>query len=182
MEFTLITLSLALATSVTATMSWSLDRVANPTEDESDAYNRITDAMNAAIARWQPYWLANKHCTVSYVPGIGTADGNYNGNIRFGSDRQYMVEGYALHEIAHVLGVGGGNPRFYANCQNHEWPLASMVIAKYYGQGQVLHCAGEHFYPYGLNFADEFSEENYARHCEVVDAMIRDGMQEQRGE
>src|SRR5262245_48282748 len=90
-----------------ANISWQLQRSTNPTSDQNDAYNRITSAMNLAVARYNRLAVRpSKSITVQYVPSVATADGNFNGNIRFGSNRSYMTERTALHEISHTLGIG----------------------------------------------------------------------------
>jgi hypothetical protein len=89
-----------------ATITWSLVRASNPTEDQRTAYDAITRAMNAAVARYNNLSDLGKTITVRYEPGVPTADGNINGTIRFGSNRSYMNERTALHEIAHTIGVG----------------------------------------------------------------------------
>ena len=89
-----------------ATITWTLVRASNPTQDQQTAYNLITSAMNAAVARYNNLSDLGKNITVRYEPGVPTADGNINGTIRFGSNRSYMNERTALHEIAHTIGVG----------------------------------------------------------------------------
>jgi hypothetical protein len=95
-----------LTTLTTATLTWRLQRAQNPTTDQSDAYWRIESAMNAAVARYNRLTSRpSKSLTVQYVPSVPTADGNFNGNIRFGANRAYMNERTALHEISHTLGL-----------------------------------------------------------------------------
>ena len=70
-----------------ATITWSLVRASNPTADQRSAYDLITKAMNAAVARYNNLSDLGKTLTVRYEPGVPTADGNINGTIRFGSNR-----------------------------------------------------------------------------------------------
>ena len=64
---------------------------------------RIADAMNAAVELYNTEGEFEKTIIASYSPGTPTADGNYNGHIRFGGQISKRV---ALHEIAHTLGIG----------------------------------------------------------------------------
>src|SRR5262245_45074701 len=68
-----------------ATITWYLVRVSNPTADQTDAYNRITAAMNAAVTMYnQQTTYCSGNLRVEYNPSVPTADGNVNGTIRFG--------------------------------------------------------------------------------------------------
>jgi hypothetical protein len=87
-------------------ITYTLARASSPTADQTDAYNRITAAMNLAVAEYNCYLSTSKALSVSYVTSVPTADGSYNGSIRFGTDRGYMNQATAQHEIAHTLGVG----------------------------------------------------------------------------
>jgi hypothetical protein len=88
-----------------STITWTLVRAQNPSADQQDAYNRITAAMNAAVARYNNLSDLGKNITVYYEPSVPTADGNINGTIRFGA-KASMNERTALHEISHTIGVG----------------------------------------------------------------------------
>lgn len=109
-------------------VTYTLAKVANPNDDQKDAYNRITKAMDAATARWNkwnsehPSDSIAMHLNVNYRPGVPTAQANpkyalnqngwkgwgpgFEGTIDFGSNRSYMVEGTALHEIGHNMSSG----------------------------------------------------------------------------
>jgi hypothetical protein len=153
-----------------AALTWSLSRNPNPSQDEIDAYNRIETSMNAAVGRYNQ--LAPDASKTITVP---TADGSFNGNIRFGSNRSYMNERTALHEISHTLGVGT-TWSFDSRCASGDWPNALPVLRSFDGPDAVINCGGSHFWPYGLNYDDEWSETNAVRHCQIVNAMVRDGL------
>jgi Ricin-type beta-trefoil lectin domain-like len=143
-----------------------------------NAYNLITAAMNLAVKRYNKWGNFDKLVTVNYVPSVPTADANYSGNMRFGANTQYMVEGTALHELGHCMGVGT-SPRWTA-------PLvvgANFVGAKtlqwvkyYDGANAVINCDTQHFWPYGLNFAGEYSQTAFDRHVRIIWAMRQDGL------
>lgn len=160
-----------------AAITWTLVRTQAPTPDQQDAYARITSAMNAAVARYNSLSDLNMTITVSYAPGVPTADGNINGAIRFGSNRSYMTERTALHEIAHTLGVGlsGG---WHSLSSGGPWrgAQANTLVRQYDGTNAVINTGGGHFWPYGLNYDNEFSQTNADRHVHIVAAMKRDGL------
>ncbi|MEY9989080.1 hypothetical protein ABIE67_001112 [Streptomyces sp. V4I8] len=162
--------------SAAATITWTLERAANPTEDQRTAYDLITRAMNAAVARYNNLSDLGKAITVRYDPGVPTADGNLNGTIRFGN-RSYMNERTALHEIAHTIGVGTssgwsrlGGSGTWTGAQ------ATALVRQFDGSAAKLSTGGGHFWPYGLNYDNEFSNTAADRHVQIVAAMVRDGL------
>lgn len=159
-----------------ATITWTLERAANPTQDQQTAYNLITAAMNAAVARYNNVSDLGKTITVRYDPGVPTADGNINGTIRFGN-RGYMTERTALHEIAHTIGVGTSS-RWSSLGGSGTWrgAQATALVKQFDGSGATLSTGGGHFWPYGLNYENEFSNTAANRHVQIVAAMVRDGL------
>jgi hypothetical protein len=165
-----------LTTLTTADLTWRLQRAQNPTTDQSDAYWRIESAMNAAVARYNRLTSRpSKSLTVQYVPSVQTADGNFNGNIRFGSNRAYMNERTALHEISHTLGIGQ-TQAFNQRCSANNWPGATRLLRSWDGGSAKINCGGGHIWPYGLNYDNEMSEVNADRHCWLIEAMLADGL------
>lgn len=160
-----------------ATITWRIQKSTNPSSDEADAYARIEAAMRLAVARYNRLApRANKAVTVQYVPSVATADGNFNGNIRFGKNRSYMNERTALHEIAHTLGIGT-TQAFNARCAANNWPSATALLRSWDGPSAKINCGGGHIWPYGLNYDNEMSETNANRHCQLINAMLADGLQ-----
>ncbi|QHC66087.1 hypothetical protein GSU68_05480 [Rathayibacter sp. VKM Ac-2759] len=158
-------------------ITYTLHRSATPTADEQDAYSRITAAMDAAVGRYNAGSDITKQIDVYYTPGVPTAEASNNGTLRFGENRSYMVEGTALHEISHTIGVGQ-NGGWYEHCVNGVWDgaQATAVVRSFDGGGAQLNCGGSHIWPYGLNYSNEFSDAAFTRHVEVVEAMLADGM------
>ncbi|GAA4061080.1 hypothetical protein [Streptomyces shaanxiensis] len=159
-----------------ATITWTLERASNPTQDQLTAYDLITKAMNAAVARYNNLSDLGKTITVRYDPGVPTADGNINGTIRFGN-RSYMNERTALHEIAHTIGVGTssgwsrlGGSGTWTGAQ------ATALVRQFDGSSAKLSTGGGHFWPYGLNYDNEYSNTAADRHVQIVAAMVRDGL------
>ncbi|KAH7141453.1 hypothetical protein B0J13DRAFT_445619 [Dactylonectria estremocensis] len=176
MRFSLLSFVWLYACIASATITWSLQRVSNPTTDQSDAYTRITAAMNLAVARYNRLASrASKTITVQYVPGVATADGSFSGNIRFGSNRSYMNERTSLHEISHTLGIGQ-TTAFTNRCAANNWPTATPLLRSWDGSSAVINCGGGHIWPYGLNYDTEWSESNANRHCQLINAMLVDGL------
>ncbi|KAI1338828.1 hypothetical protein F5Y15DRAFT_98972 [Xylariaceae sp. FL0016] len=175
MRFSILALALAYASSASAAITWSLEKASNPTSDQSEAYTKIEAAMKLAVARYAKYTTASKTIRVYYTPGVPTAEASYNGDLRFGSDRQYMTERTALHEISHTLGVGQ-TAAFNSMCASGNWPTALPLLRSFDGSSATISCGGSHFWPYGLNYETEMSETNAVRHCKMVNAMLADGM------
>ncbi|KXJ89968.1 hypothetical protein Micbo1qcDRAFT_176543 [Microdochium bolleyi] len=171
----LVVAALACASGASARLSWSLQKVSNPSADQSEAYGRIENAMRAAVARYDRLGTASKTIRVYYTPGVPTAEANYNGDLRFGSNRSYMTERTAMHEISHTLGIGQ-TAAFNNRCAANNWPQATALLQSWDGAGAKINCGGSHIWPYGLNYDNEWSETNANRHVQLVNAMIRDGM------
>ncbi|MEV7885818.1 hypothetical protein ACWD3I_36955 [Streptomyces sp. NPDC002817] len=159
-----------------ATITWTLERASNPTADQQTAYNLITAAMNAAVARYNNLSDLGKSITVRYDPSVPTADGNLNGTIRFGN-RSYMTERTALHEIAHTIGVGTSSG-WSALGGSGTWTgaQATALVRQFDGSSAKLSTGGGHFWPYGLNYENEMSGTAADRHVQIVAAMVRDGL------
>ena len=156
-------------------LSWTLTTSNVP----SNVAALITAAMNAAVARYNSWgnWRS-RTLTVEYNTGVSTADGNINGNIRFGANTSYMTERTALHEIAHTYGVGTSSAWSYPLIQNYIFvgENAAALLKLFDGSDAVINTGGEHFWPYGLNYESEMSETNADRHAQIVWAMVQDGI------
>ncbi|KAK7977024.1 hypothetical protein PG996_003096 [Apiospora saccharicola] len=156
-------------------INWTLEKAGNPTADQSDAYAKIESAMKLAAARHARLGSASKNIRVYYTPGVPTAEANYNGDLRFGSNRAYMNERTALHEVSHTLGVGQ-TAAFDRKCASGDWRTALPLLRSWDGPSAKINCGGSHFWPYGLNYDTEWSETNADRNVLMVNAMIKDGM------
>lgn len=174
--FSLILPLLACTTSVSGALTWTLNKSASPSADETDAYTKISAAMTLAVARYARYSSATKALRVSYVPGVPTAEAGFNGDMNFGSNRAYMNERTALHEISHTLGIGQ-TAAFDTKCAAGDWATALPLLRSWDGAAAVINCGGSHIWPYGLNYDTEMSEVNADRHVKLIDAMIKDGLQ-----
>ncbi|WP_205511495.1 hypothetical protein [Longitalea arenae] len=163
-----------------ATITWYLVRVSNPSADQLDAYDRITAAMNAAVAMYnQQTTYCSGNLRVEYNTSVPTADGNVNGTIRFGANRSYMNQRTAMHEIAHTQGVGT-TARWTQLVVNGKYTGAYglAMLRSFVGESPTatLNADGHSFWPYGLNYNSEWSTVNGQRHARLVGAFQRDGV------
>ncbi len=133
---------------------------------------RIQAAMEAAIALYNEHGIFTKCVTANWSPGTPTADANYEGWINFGGSINTRT---ALHEIAHTLGVGTVE-QWHNNITGGKWTgeHALKQLREFDGREAVLHADRMHFWPYGLNYENEDSEENRIRHVKMVAALCRD--------
>ncbi len=138
----------------------------------ADKRQQIVEAMDSAVALYNQMGEFDKQVTARYNPGTPTADGNYNGNIRFGGQIGKRV---ALHELGHVMGIGT-HPKWDAFVVEGKWTGAYALaqLRAFDGPDAVLHADRQHFWPYGLNFDRESSPENDRRHVLMVAAFRRD--------
>ena len=165
----------------TGHVSYTLERAANPSATEQDAYTRITTAMDKALTYYNCYTNITKSIKVSYVPSVSTADGNINGSLRFGSNTTYMDYRTAMHEIGHTVGVGQASNwgsflkdgLFTGKAANDELTAINSTLTKpLYTE---LHADTQHFWPYGLNQQSEVkSEDDLLFHCRMVMAIRKD--------
>ena len=157
-------------------ISYQLARAASPTEDQSNAYGLITDAMDEAVAYYNCYAQITKALNISYEPSVATADGNINGSIRFGSTESmnYIT---AMHEISHTVGVG--------TASNWSSMVSEGIFTGAHATAELraitgiandqLHADTQHFWPYGLNYTSEVSSTaDLINHCFMVTAIRGD--------
>jgi hypothetical protein len=161
------------------TITYTIVKVSNPTADQADAYAKIKVAMDAAVAMYNNQTSLSRALTVQYVPSVATADGNINGNIRLGSNRSYMTQCTAMHEIAHTFGVGTSS-KWSSLMVNGVWigAKATAMIRSMVGETStsVIHGDSQHFWPYGLNYNSEWTTVNGQRNARIVAAMKADGL------
>jgi hypothetical protein len=130
-------------------------------------------AMDAAVGRYNQHGGFNKTINVYYEPGVPTADASYNGTLRFGGT--WPNERVSLHEISHTVGVGTVW-QWNANRSGNTWTgqHALRLVRQFDGLQANLSADGAHFWPYGLNYDNEASAVNNARHVAMVYAMRAD--------
>lgn len=136
----------------------------------ADKVAAIRDAMEFAIAHTNAITGFRGNVPVVFGAGTPTADAGFLGQIRFGG---LIGRRVALHELAHWLGSGSVEawPRQIVNGR-FTGPLATARIKAFEGPDAFLNADGAHFWPYGLNFDDEFSETQ--RNTQMVSAQVAD--------
>jgi hypothetical protein len=141
-------------------------------EWDAEKRERIVKAIDEALLIYNANGSFAKTLTVSYNPATPTADGNYNGSIRFGGMIGTRV---ALHEIAHTLGIGQ-HQKWNELIKNGKWTgqYAIRQLREFDGPDAVLSADRQHFWPYGLNHDREGGPENFVRHVKMVAAFQRD--------
>lgn len=164
----------------TGNITYTLVRASNPTQQQLDAYAKITAAMDTAVQYYNTYTTrCFKRITVYYEPSVPTADGNFNGTIRFGGTA-YMNHICAMHEIAHTLGVGTTSTWTNVLIRNGIYTGANATAqlkAITGNSSDVIKGDSQHFWPYGLNYTSEVSSNaDLINHCKIVDAMKNDGL------
>lgn len=149
-----------------------------------DAIEKITPALDEALYYYNCYSDLSHTLTINYKPGVQTAEANVDGWISFGTDRNYMVTATVMHEIGHTMGVG-----FYPWSElmndgrwigSHVVQLMADLPADERDDDETslrdyITADGQHFWPYGLNYASEHkSEWSLINHVRIVAAMNRD--------
>ncbi len=139
----------------------------------ADKRERIIRAMNEAVLIYNLFSSFDKEIRVTYNPNVPTADGNFNGHIRFGGSISTRT---ALHEISHVLGVGTTR-EWRRGIEGGVWQgeRGQAVVRAFNGPEAVLRGDRQHLWPYGLNFDREGTDMmTFIRHVMVVEAVCRD--------
>lgn len=133
---------------------------------------RIVAAMDAAVAYINEHGDFEKHVTANNSPGTPTADANYEGWINFGGSINRRV---ALHEISHTLGIGT-HPEWQKHIEDGRWTgeHALRQLREFDGPEAILHADRMHFWPYGLNFDNESSEQDDLKFVSMVEAFRKD--------
>lgn len=160
-------------------LTYNLARAAAPTPEQTDAYNKITVAMDEALAYYNCYADFTKTINVSFDPAVPTAQGAYNGDLRFGATST-MQRATAMHELAHTVGVGT-SPRWAGLTPGGVYTGAGAtqkVKDLTAGATTTLNADASHFWPYGLNQPSEVTSDDVLRfHVQIVDAMVKvDGL------
>ncbi len=148
----------------------------------SGAKEKLTEALDEALWYYNCYADLTHTLTINYKPDVPTAEANVDGLISFGQNQQYMVTATAMHEIAHTMGVGFP-PFLQLTDDNMRWtgPAVKKVIENIPpeqsdpGARRYITADKYHFWPYGLNQADEHeSEWSLINHVRIVTAIRED--------
>lgn len=172
----IISLFFLLSSAFAGNVEYHLNKSANPTQDEQEAYKLITAAMDSAVFLYNKYSDLSKHIEVYYSTGVPTAEASSNGDLRFGKDRNYMYVGTAMHEMAHTMGMGTTS-EYKAMFKDgvFQGEKAQALLKEIDGPDAVLKGDSQHFWPYGINYRSEVkSEQDLINHVKIVNAMYQD--------
>ncbi|KDN56622.1 hypothetical protein [Flavobacterium seoulense] len=136
--------------------------------------NRIKAAFDLATTYYNNFTSIVKHVTVNYSPGTPTADANFSGWINMGANVSYQKAGTAMHEMAHVVGVGQHSK--YTELMKGTWQgkRANEILQMMTNDpSAVVKGDGMHFWPYGVNGAHEDDESDFLY---IMNALILQGM------
>lgn len=91
-----------------------------------------------------------------YSADTATADASFNGQVRFGGSNNRRT---ALHEMDHWLGSGGTDD-FHSLVSGGVFTGATtgLRIRAFDGADSKISSDGTHFWPYGMNYDNEFTE------------------------
>jgi hypothetical protein len=133
---------------------------------------RIVAAMDEAVALYNAHGTFNKVVTANYNPRTRTADANYDGWINFGGQINARV---ALHEIGHTLGIGT-TLQWRRGLSDGKWTGEHGLaqLRAFDGPDAILKADRMHFWPYGLNYDREWSDDAAVRHVKLVAALRKD--------
>ena len=163
------------SSSCTGKLRYGLARAPNPDSTAREAYARITEAMDRALAVYNCHTDIDRALRVSYEPSVQTADGNPNGSIRFGAFAS-MNHITAMHEVSHTLGIGDAQWDDMVVDGVFLGVHATAQLRELTGNPEdVVHGDMQHFWPYGLNYTNEvMSEQDLIAHCLMVAAIRED--------
>ena len=161
---------------LTGHVTYTLTRSAQPTADESAAYDKIVPAMDQAVAYYDCFTSITKADTVTYNSSVATADGNVNGSIRFGStdSMNYIT---AMHEISHTVGIGSATFDTLVVNGIFTGTNATAQLRAITGNAtDQVHADTQHFWPNGLNYTTEVTSvpQDLINHCLMVTAIRKD--------
>lgn len=140
-----------------------------------DAAEAAAQAVLARYNAFAPNGFDNRNVYIYYDPGIPTAQASYHGSIGFGGT--WPNERVTQHELGHYLGLPYGNKGAWDGfLSGGAWSgaQASALVRQFEGDQATLNGDGIHFWPYGLNFDNEFSALSAQRQVAMVYAMRAD--------
>ncbi|GGH19226.1 hypothetical protein [Pedobacter zeae] len=162
-------------------VTYTINKSSNPTEEEINAYARITAAADSACWYLNNYTSATKNITLNYVPGVGTADATNTGWVRYGTNATYQKLRTTLHEFNHTLGTGTTDWWTGTAIVNgiYTGNTVNTLLKKITGKDTPLNGDRQHWWPYGLNQDSEVSSSwDYVYNCLIIEAMRKDGLPE----
>lgn len=168
------------------TMKWRFepDRdLSKLTGDSLKKYTLIKEAMDSALYYYNIYTPGKKNIKVNYKPSVSTANGSSGGTINFGSKTQYMCVETAMHETAHVCGVGtSASWRNYFAVGN-KGPVQGYNVNSVFQMIRTeddrkdIGADKSHFWPYNINYASDVKDESdLIKHVLMINGLFLDGL------
>lgn len=133
----------------------------------------MANSVAVAAAFYNQHGSFNKHWSVSYNPGIPTAQANINGDMGFGGSRNERV---VFHEAAHTFGMGT-HWAYGGLLSGGVWQgtYGNRAQAESYNaHADGLHGDGHAIWPGGFNFDNEDGFLNRFWHTRVMAGMRAD--------
>jgi len=134
---------------------------------------QMQQGMAEAAAIYNCYTNLKKHIRVTHNSRVPTADAVVGGtNIRFGGSTGTRT---ALHELGHAFAAGTANWRSWINNGKFMGPRTTALVKLIQKDPNAqLNAKGYHFWPYGMNYNTEDSQQNRIYHVLIVEAMYKD--------
>ncbi|MAW94678.1 MULTISPECIES: hypothetical protein [unclassified Leeuwenhoekiella] len=152
----------------------------NGYDENNPVFVRLKEAIENVKYYYNNYTSIKKHVWVNYVPGVTTADANFEGWIRFGSNQSYQQTGTALHEVAHTVGVGTHSKWNELLKDGVYQGTRANEILRLLTQDEQATVKGDglHFWPFGINGAheDDGKEITYIINTLIIQGMRADGL------
>ncbi|WP_437921820.1 hypothetical protein [Sphingobacterium sp. LRF_L2] len=165
-------------------VTYTFNKVDNPTADQLAAYARLQVAIDSAVWYANNYTSATKHVWLNYDTGVATADANNEGWMRFGASSTYQNIRTMLHEMNHTFGTGTTSWWWNDAISNGTYQLtnATQMVKYIDGSDAAINGDSQHWWPYGLNQNSEVSSSwDYVYNCLIIEAMRKDGMTSHSG-
>ena len=161
---------------------------------DATANKRINDALTLACDIFNNLTCISKHFSVGYSAGTPTADCNYKDDpwMNMGANASYQRTGTIMHEMEHGLGVIPYSTQWNLNILRSGLDGAGRGTGKWLGErvsafldfwdgttGSFLNGDYQHFWPYGINGAqeDDGKLSTYYANAMIAQALGEDGLQ-----
>lgn len=172
--------NVAFRTIAKGNVTYTFNKVSNPTPEELEVYDRLEKAIDSAIWYVNNYTSATKHVWLNYDIHVPTADANNEGWMRFGANSGFHNIRTMLHELNHTFGTG--TTSWWWNQAiaegKYQLPNANNILRLITNDNSaVLSGDNQHWWPYGLNQNSEVTSSwDFVYNCLLIEAMRKDGM------
>ncbi|MCB1131962.1 MAG: autotransporter-associated beta strand repeat-containing protein, partial [Verrucomicrobiae bacterium] len=132
----------------------------------------IISSMEVCLDYFNKYGRFSGNIQVRYDSNVPTAQASQGGPITFGGSISSRT---AMHEMCHVQGTGTAWQWDY-NRSGGQWTGAAvnLLVRQFNDSTSVMGCDPAHFWPYGLNYPSEDSEDTRRIQPMMVEAFRKD--------